>query len=166
MRKRTETEKKAMGLVDPIFRDLAIKKGSRGYMPLLDIICYAYANPDCSFEAILTLIQKENYYVGIKDDPQVETAETLKSRDFRFKPSMVRTIETAIEGTNLDVLEKYGLKELLVILKENKSDGVSVEDELLQKIGEKYARYQEHEDRVIIFFCKKILNYIKRFASN
>ena len=99
MRKRTETEKKAMGLVDPIFRDLAIKKGSRGYMPLLDIICYAYANPDCSFEAILTLIQKENYYVGIKDDPQVETAETLKSRDFKFRCSRKIWLKRVISNT-------------------------------------------------------------------
>lgn len=42
MRQRTGREKYAMGLLNPIFRDLAIKKGTRGYMPLMDLICYAY----------------------------------------------------------------------------------------------------------------------------
>ena len=53
MRQRTGREKYAMGLLNPIFRDLAIKKGTRGYMPLMDLICYAYENPDKSFHDII-----------------------------------------------------------------------------------------------------------------
>ena len=201
MRERTETEKIAMGKLNPIFRDLAIKKGTRGYMPVMDLICYAYENPDKKFHDIIEYLAKEKYYVGVKitrpqeeitarievaaklamksaleagktsDEAKLESDEAARSErsslaneaEFSLIPSMERSIETALEGTPIDILCKYGIEKLSVLV-----EGVGaveqeeMEKQLLADLGEKYNEYKTHNERVIVFFAKKLLKYIKQ----
>lgn len=200
MRKRTETEKMAMGLLDPIFRDLAIKKGTRGYMPVMDLICYAYENPDKKFHDIIEYLAKENYYVGVKitrskeeitarieeaakramksaleagktsGEAKLESDEAARrvksslanEAEFSLIPSMERSIETALEGTPAEILSRYGIEKLSVIVEA--VDAVAqekLEEQLLEDLGEKYNEYKTHNERVIVFFAKKLLKYIK-----
>lgn len=152
MRKRTAEEERVMGLVDPIFRRLAIKKATRGYTPLMDLICYAYANPEKKFPEIIDYLSRENFYVGVKSAEE----------HFSLMPSIVRTIETALEGTNTEVLSEYGLEKLCVIVQDrNEAEQLQMQEELLSELGEKYAEYKTHEERVIVFFSKKLLKFIQ-----
>lgn len=141
-----------MGLLEPILRELAIERTKRGYVPLLNMMCYAYANPNMGFNAIMDYLEKTDFYVGVSNE------KTEENKIFSLRPSMVRTIETALEGTNLMILKKYGLEKLCIILKDrNGSEEVGEEEQLLSEIGEKYAEYDTHEKRIIVFFCKKLL---------
>lgn len=152
MRTRTEEEKRVMGLLDPIFRDLTIKKSTRGYMPLMDLICYAYANPDAKFQNIMDILQKENFYVGVKEGTD----------EFTLIPSMERSLETALEGTPIEILTKYGLEKLAVLVEDRNAEEQSqMEEQLLADLGEKYSEYASHEERVIVFFARKLLKHIK-----
>lgn len=160
MRKRSDKEKEAMGLVDPIFQDLLLKHSTRGYMPILDIVIYAYANKEKEFNWIMKYLKGANYYVGVSETPEVETEATLKTLVYRLNPSMVRTIETALEHSKN--LQRYGLEKLKVILDEdNDPDAIDKETKLLNEIGEQYGEYDTHEERVIVFFTKKILRYLE-----
>lgn len=200
MRKRTDGEKYAMGLLDPIFRDLAIKKGTRGYMPVMDLICYAYENPDKKFHDIIKYLAKENYYVGVKitrsDEEITERIETaaklaMKSAleegktsseakleadeaakrvkgalaneaEFSLIPSMERSIETALEGTPAEILSLYGIEKLSILVEAvDVVDREKLEEQLLADLGEKYNEYKTHNERVIVFFAKKLLKHIK-----
>lgn len=201
MRQRTDGEKYAMGLLDPIFRDLAIKKGTRGYMPVMDLICYAYENPDKSFHDIIEYLAKENYYVGVKITrseeeiaEHIETAAKLAMKsalkagktsseaklesdeaarkakivlaneaEFSLIPSMERSIETALEGTSEEILSLYGIEKLSILIEAVDVEAQwNLEEQLLEEIGEKYNEYKTHNERVIVFFAKKLLKYIKR----
>lgn len=200
MRKRTETEKMAMGLLDPIFRNLAIKKGTRGYMPVMDLICYAYENPDKKFHDIIEYLAKENYYVGVKITrseeeiaAHIETAAKLAMKsaleagktsseaklesdeaarkakrvlaneaEFSLIPSMERSIETALEGTPAEILSLYGIEKLSILVEAvDVESQENLEEQLLEDLGEKYNEYKTHNERVIVFFTKKLLKYIK-----
>lgn len=200
MRQRTGREKYAMGLLNPIFRDLAIKKGTRGYMPLMDLICYAYENPDKKFHDIIKYLAKENYYVGVKitrsEEEIVERIETatklaMKSAleegktsseakleadeaakrvrgilaneaEFSLIPSMERSIETALEGTPSETLSLYGIEKLSILVEPlDVVEQEKLEEMLMEDLGEKYNEYKEHNERVIVFFVKKLLKYIK-----
>lgn len=200
MRKRTETEKMAMGLLDPIFRNLAIKKGTRGYMPVMDLICYAYENPDKKFHDIIEYLAKENYYVGVKITrseeeiaAHIETAAKLAMKsaleagktsseaklesdeaarkakrvlaneaEFSLIPSMERSIETALEGTSAETLSLYGIEKLSILIEAVDAESQeNLEEQLLEDLGEKYNEYKTHNERVIVFFTKKLLKYIK-----
>lgn len=153
MRKRTAEEERVMGLVDPIFRNLAIKRATRGYMPLMDLLCYAYVNPEKEFLDILEYLSHENFYVGIKPS----------ENHFGLIPSIVRTIETALEGTTTETLSEYGLEKLSVIVQDrNEAEQFDMHEELLSELGEKYAEYKTHEERVIVFFSKKLLKFIQK----
>ena len=200
MRQRTGREKYAMGLLNPIFRDLAIKKGTRGYMPLMDLICYAYENPDKSFHDIIEYLAKENYYVGVKITrseeeiaAHIETAAKLAMKsalkagktsseaklesdeasrkakrilaneaEFSLIPSMERSIETALEGTPSETLSLYGIEKLSILVEPlDVVEQEKLEEMLMEDLGEKYNEYKEHNERVIVFFVKKLLKYIK-----
>lgn len=200
MRKRTETEKMAMGLLNPIFRNLAIKKGTRGYMPVMDLICYAYENPDKKFHDIIEYLAKENYYVGVKITrseeeiaAHIETAAKLAMKsaleagktsseaklesdeaarkakrvlaneaEFSLIPSMERSIETALEGTSAETLSLYGIEKLSILIEAVDAESQeNLEEQLLEDLGEKYNEYKTHNERVIVFFTKKLLKYIK-----
>ena len=200
MRQRTGREKYAMGLLNPIFRDLAIKKGTRGYMPLMDLICYAYENPDKSFPDIIEYLAKENYYVGVKITrseeeiaAHIETAAKLAMKsalkagktsseaklesdeaarkakrilaneaEFSLIPSMERSIETALEGTPSETLSLYGIEKLSILVEPlDVVEQEKLEEMLMEDLGEKYNEYKEHNERVIVFFVKKLLKYIK-----
>lgn len=200
MRQRTDGEKYAMGLLDPIFRNLAIKKGTRGYMPVMDLICYAYENPDKNFHDIIEYLAKENYYVGVKITrseeeiaAHIETAAKLAMKsaleagktsseakaesdeaarkakrvlaneaEFSLIPSMERSIETALEGTAEEVLSLYGIEKLSILIEAvDVESQENLEEQLLEDLGEKYNEYKTHNERVIVFFAKKLLKYIK-----
>lgn len=160
--KRSEQEKKAMGLVDPIFRYLSIKRATRGYMPLMDIIIYAYANEEKTFKEIMQYLSEVKFYIGVSEEPDEETVETRRKSVYRINPSMVRTIETALENSSDQQLREFGLEKLKILLDEDIAyDHEVMEVRLLEEIGEKYAKsYETHEERVIVFFAKKILKYI------
>ncbi len=150
MRKRTEAEKIAMGMVEPILRELSIRRDTRGYVPLLNMICYAYANPKKNFNEIMDYLEKEDFYVGVV--PAMKEEKDV----FSLRPSMVRTIETALETStrkNKEILMSYGLEKLSIIAEDWKSSEKAwVEEQVLLEIGEKYAKYDTHEKRVIVFF--------------
>ncbi len=201
MRKRTETEKLAMGLLNPIFRNLAIKKGTRGYMPVMDLICYAYENPGRNFHDIIEYLAKENYYVGVKitrtqeeitakveaaakkamksaieagktaSEAKAESDETARKvrralaneAEFSLIPSMERSIETALEGTPEEILSLYGIEKLSVLLEDRSPiEQEEMERQFLADLGEKYNEYETHNERVIVFFAKKLLKYINQ----
>lgn len=152
MRTRTDQEKEAMGKVEPIFRVLKLKQVTPGTIPLMDIIIYAYAYPEEKFLEMFKLIEKENDYLGIRMEGVEERIDSLKR-------AMVETIMTALE-VNMTVLEGFGLGKLRVIVDEDTDPQIDVETKLLEDIGEKYQDYT-HEERVIVFFVKKVLKFIK-----
>ena len=159
MRTRTEEEKRAMGLLDPIFRDLGIKKATRGYVPLMDLACYAYANPNKKFGEIIDYLGRENSYIGVKTTSSAE--EIAMGMECALIPSMERTIETALEGTSLEILAMYDLDKLSVLVQDrNIQEQEKMEEQLLADLGEKYNEYSTHNERVIIFFVKKLLRHI------
>lgn len=199
MRTRTEKEKEAMGMLNTVFRELSIKKGTRGYLPVMDMICYAYAYPEQKFSEIIKILSKENFYVGVKQTRTVEEieakvqevckqamreaiekcktveetqefveckiqkAEAVLAEEAKFSllPSMRRSIATALEGTPKELLAKYGLEKLSIILEDgNPIERAKIEEKLLEDLGEKYSEYETYEERVIVFFAKKILKYI------
>ena len=160
--KRTEQEKYAMGLLSPIFREINIKQDTRGYMPLVDLLCYAYAYPNVPFQEIMEILTKRNHYVGVK---WIQEAETIKEREkakYNLYPSMRRCIVTAIERTDQQTLVKYGLEELTIILGDaNPEEEERIKKELLEIIGKEYEQYDAYAERVIVFFARRILEYLR-----
>lgn len=149
MRKRTEKEKEAMGRIVPVLESLKIKKSTRSYVPLLDVMSYAAAYPDVEFRDIIEELLKQNSYVGVNtSDPNSEN---------QILPAMVRTVETAFERGNSDRLKEIGMSEDIIV-KILDSDNYD-ESDLLQVLGEKYKKYT-HEERIVYYFIKKVLKYL------
>lgn len=201
MRKRTEKEKEAMGLLAPIFRELSIKKGTRGYEPVMDLISYAYAYPDKKILEIMQNLEKENFYISIKMAKKPEEVEAkiqaaakkaivkaleegktnqeaeknaneaaereriilAEEAKFTLYPSMRRCIATAVEGTDKMTLDKYGLEKLSIILQDgNPIERAKIQEKLLDELGENYSEYKTYEERVIVFFARRLLEYISK----
>ena len=150
MRKRTEAEKIAMGRIVPVLERLRIKKTTRAYVPLLDFMSYAAAYPDVEFNDIVKLLLEGNTYIG------VNLAD--KDSENQLMPSMVRTIETALERGKNEYLHEIGISEEVIRRVLNSQD-YDPED-LLQVLGEKYQKYT-HEERIVYYFVKKVLKYLK-----
>lgn len=151
MRTRTQEEKAVLGKVEVIMRNLCIKKTTRGYGPLLDIIAYAYVYPEKDILDIVEYLSKENSYVGVFLDGEDEDGKNVDNRIF---PAMIRTIETAIERANNNYLKVLKLDKLKLILDEHS------DDDLISEIGEKYSRY-DHDEQILVYFVKKILKDLK-----
>lgn len=147
MRTRTQEEKAVLGKVEVIMRNLCIKKTTRGYSPLLDIIAYAYAYPEKDILDIVEYLSGENSYVGVFLD--VEDGDE-KNVDNRIFPAMIRTIETAIERADNEYLKVLKLDKLKLILDEHS------DEELISEIGTKYEQY-EHDEKILVYFVKKVL---------
>lgn len=151
MRKRTDGEKAAMGRIVPILEGLDIKKNTRGYMPLLDLMSYAAAYPNVKLRDIIDELSKNNTYIGI--------SITEDKKDNQVFPAMVRTIESAFERGRDTQLKDLGIsKEVIDKVLDSKGDK---EDqlELLEVLGEEYKSYS-HEERIVFYFVKKILKYL------
>ncbi len=119
----------------------------------MDLICYAYANPDMKFHKILEMLPKENFYVSVKSGTD----------EFTLIPSMERSIETALEGTPKEILLMYGLEKLEVLVQDrNAEEQKEMEEQFLEDLGEKYGQYETHEERVVVFFARKLLKHIKQ----
>lgn len=151
MRKRTDGEKAAMGRIVPILEGLDIKKNTRGYMPLLDLMSYAAAYPNVKLRDIIDELSKNNTYIGI--------SITEDKKDNQVFPAMVRTIESAFERGRDTQLKELGISKEVIdkVLdsKGNKEDQL----ELLEVLGEEYKSYS-HEERIVFYFVKKILKYL------
>ena len=165
MRRRTENEKKALGLITPILREINIKQATRGYVPLVDVLCYAYANPMATFQKAMKELMAGNYYVGVKRDEEVDYVEEryqqAVNQRFTIYPSMRRCIITGLERTDKEVLVRYDLEKLTIILEAwNPKEDEKANECFFKAIGNRYARYDTYEERVIVYFCHKILNYI------
>lgn len=203
MRVKTEKEKEAIGKLTPIFRELNIRKDISGYEPILDFICHEYAFPNDEFKETLNILEKENFYIGIKQpktkssimkhvkevankemlialeegsslqkaqlkaDSRAKETEMklLEENKFALLPAMKRCIVTALEHTKRcdeTILSKYSLDSLTIILEdENMIKEEWIKDHLLEYIGEEYAQYETYEERVVAFFSKNLLQYIK-----
>lgn len=151
MRKRTDGEKAAMGRIVPILEGLDIKKNTRGYMPLLDLMSYAAAYPNVKLRDIIDELSKNNTYIGI--------SIIEDKKDNQVFPAMVRTIESAFERGRDTQLKELGIsKEVIDKVLDSKGDK---EDqlELLEVLGEEYKSYS-HEERIVFYFVKKILKYL------
>lgn len=151
MRKRTDGEKAAMGRIVPILEGLDIKKNTRGYMPLLDLMSYAAAYPNVKLRDIIDELSNNNTYIGI--------SITEDKKDNQVFPAMVRTIESAFERGRDTQLKELGIsKEVIDKVLDSKGDK---EDqlELLEVLGEEYKSYS-HEERIVFYFVKKILKYL------
>ena len=151
MRKRTDGEKVAMGRIVPILERLDIKKNTRGYMPLLDLMSYAAAYPNVKLKDIIDELSNNNTYIGI--------SITEDKKDNQVFPAMVRTIESAFERGRDTQLKELGIsKEVIDKVLDSKGDK---EDqlELLEVLGEEYKSYS-HEERIVFYFVKKILKYL------
>lgn len=151
MRKRTDGEKAAMGRIVPILEGLDIKKNTRGYMPLLDLMSYAAAYPNVKLKDIIDELSNNNTYIGI--------SITEDKKDNQVFPAMVRTIESAFERGRDTQLKELGIsKEVIDKVLDSKGDK---EDqlELLEVLGEEYKSYS-HEERIVFYFVKKILKYL------
>ncbi len=151
MRKRTDGEKAAMGRIVPILEGLDIKKNTRGYMPLLDLMSYAAAYPNVKLRDIIDELSNNNTYIGI--------SITEDKKDNQVFPAMVRTIESAFERGRDTQLKDLGIsKEVIDKVLDSKGDK---EDqlELLEVLGEEYKSYS-HEERIVFYFVKKILKYL------
>lgn len=151
MRKRTDGEKAAMGRIVPILEGLDIKKNTRGYMPLLDLMSYAAAYPSVKLKDIIDELSNNNTYIGI--------SITEDKKDNQVFPAMVRTIESAFERGRDTQLKELGIsKEVIDKVLDSKGDK---EDqlELLEVLGEEYKSYS-HEERIVFYFVKKILKYL------
>ncbi len=201
MRIRTQEEKIAMGLLSPIFREMSIKLGSRGSIPLTDLICYSYANPEVNFEKTMEVLLKGNSYIGVKKNQSPEEIEKKAQKrakevmleaiangdtteEVREKveeelihmremlteeakgalyPSIKRCIATALERSEEEVLSKYGLKGLTIILKDgNQTEEERIKSQLLDVIGQEYSKYETYEERITMFFATKILEYMRK----
>ena len=151
MRKRTDGEKVAMGRIVPILESLDIKKNTRGYMPLLDIMSYAAAYPNVKLKDIIEELSNNNTYIGI--------SITEDKKDNQIYPSMVRTIESALERGQNEELEQLGISEKVIkkVLDSNGDEGD--QQELLEVLGGEYKKYS-HEERIVFYFVKKILKYL------
>lgn len=145
MRKRTESEKAVLGRVELIMRKLCIRKDTRAYGHLLDIITYAYVNRDEDIIDIANFLRKENFYVGVF----LEEC-SKKNADNQIWPALIRTIETAIEKADKRYLNYLGLNKLKIILDDHS------EEELISEIGEKYTKYA-HDEQILVYFVKKVL---------
>jgi hypothetical protein len=202
MRVKTAKEKEAMGKLTPVFRELNIRKDISGYEPIMDCICYQYAFPEIGFQETLSVLQQENYYIGIKQTPKVseivqkmqevvhaemisgiqngqslETArwmaqtrakeveiQLMERNKFTLLPAMKRCVVTAIEQTKNSekILSKYSLEKLTIILEdENIKKEEEIKEHLLDYIGEEYAEYETYEERIVAYFSKQLLEYIR-----
>lgn len=153
MRKRTDKEREVLGRVESIFRLLNLDKNDAGYVPLLDVIIYAYAFPEEELTKIVELLSVENYYLGIRSLNE----ENLSQIDALYS-AMVHTIKFTIESgkdEDLATLKLYGMK---IILKGKR--GAELERILLDEIGKKYQPYS-NDEKIVLFFIKKILKAIK-----
>lgn len=155
MRERTPLEKEVLGKVEVIFRYLNIERETIGYVPLLDIIMYAYAFPEKSLNSIIKKLAKENYYLGIKS---ISTKNEMGYEETVYY-EVVHTIKTAIERAEDVDLEELQLDKLNVILKGKR--GLDLEEELLEEIGEKYAKYS-NDEKIVLYFIKKILKAVTK----
>ena len=153
MRKRTDKEIEAFGMVEAIFRQLRISKDGGGYAPLLDCIIYAYAFPDISLIDVVERLSKENYYLGIRLADRVDATQTEK-----IYSEMVHTIKSAIDCPNISYLKTLELDGMKVILKGKR--GKELEKVLLAEIGKKYHQYS-NDEKIVLFFIKKILKAVK-----
>lgn len=149
MRKRTEAEKVAIGRIVPILRNLRIRQDISGYGPLLDIMSYAAAYPEVEFRDIVAEMLKNNTYTGISP-----TSNEVEDQIF---PSMVRTIETALERGKNEYLQEIGISEEVIKQVLNSHD--YKEADLLKVLGEKYEEYS-HEERIVYYFIKKVLKHL------
>ena len=87
----------------------------------------------------------------------------VNEAEFSLLPSMERSIETALEGTSEKILSLYGIEKLSILIEAVDVEAQwKLEEQLLEEIGEKYNEYKTHNERVIVFFSKKLLKYIKR----
>lgn len=166
MRKRTIKEKKVMGKVEEILRQLKITNSTPGYMPLLDTIVYAYAFPEQDFLDIIAYLERENYYVGIAPRKKENDADTKTNpkttgskRNEDILSAMVTSIETTIEKANTGYLSSLELNKLNKILPEEEKTTEEKENDLLSEIGEKYKKYT-YDEKIIVYFSKKILKYL------
>lgn len=153
MRGRTDKEIQAMGNVEAIFRQLGIEKDGGGYAPLLDCIIYAYAFPNVSLTEVVEILSKENYYLGIRLADKANATQTE-----RIYSEMVHTIKSAIDCPDLNYLKFLGLDGMKVILKGKR--GNELEQVLLAEIGKEYHQYT-NDEKIVLFFIKKILKAIK-----
>ena len=104
--KRTEQEKYAMGLLSPIFREINIKQDTRGYMPLVDLLCYAYAYPNVPFQEIMEILTKRNHYVGVKWIQEAETIKDesiLKAATHHYEKQKQKIEESFTEEINKEI---------------------------------------------------------------
>lgn len=151
MRKRTDGEKAAMGRIVPILEGLDIKKNTRGYMPLLDLMSYAAAYPNVKLKDILEELSNNNTYIGI--------SITEDKKDNQVFPAMVRTIESAFERGRDTQLKELGIsKDVIDKVLDSKGDEED-QQELLEVLGGEYKKYS-HEERIVFYFVKKILKYL------
>lgn len=146
MRRRTERENAVLGKVELIMRNLSIRKDTRAYGHLVDIITYAYVHKDEDIIDIANFLQKENFYVGVC----LGEVYSEKNAVNKIWPALIRTIETAIEHANDRYLQELGLDKLKIILDDHSAE------ELIAEIGEKYIKYA-HDEQILVYFVKKIL---------
>lgn len=108
MSKRTEREKYAMGLLSPIFRELNIKLGSRGSIPLTDLICYLYAYPEVHLEKAMEILLKRNSYIGVRTDKTPEEIEEKAQKNAK------EVMQAALKsGCTVEEAEERGQEELM-----------------------------------------------------
>lgn len=151
MRKKSDKEKEILGRVVQVLNVLRIKKSTRGYAPLLDFISYAAVHPEVSLESISKYLLDNNTYIGIS------SGVYSRNHDKELMPSMVRTIETALERGNDESFRKLDMSE--DVIERILDSDTYTEIDLLEVLGEKYADYS-HEERVVFYFVKKIVKYI------
>ncbi len=152
MRKKTDKEKEIMGQVEEVLRWLQINKDSAGYMPLLDSIVYAYAFPDEGLTDIIDMLSRENYYLGLHDEnSNVDARDAIYSK-------IVSTVKSAIEAGDRQYMMYLQLDRLKVILQGKR--GKELEDLLLTELGDKYRQYS-NDEKIVLFFIKKILKAVK-----
>lgn len=151
MRKRTDGEKAAMGRIVPILEGLDIKKNTRGYMPLLDLMSYAAAYPNVKLKDIIDELSNNNTYIGI--------SITEDKKDNQVFPAMVRTIESAFERGRDTQLKELSISKEVIDKVLDSTGGKKDQQELLEVLGEEYKSYS-HEERIVFYFVKKILKYL------
>ena len=158
MRYKTDKEKEIMGKVELMLRRLKINRESEGYVPLVDIIVYAYAFPDESILDIAKKLNTENHYLGIAQYDRIAYYHKVQIKEGQtLLPALVRTIGFAIERADEQYLAELRMGKLVTIIK----DTEDAEEAFLSEIGEaKYGQYT-HLERVLIYFVKKVLKYLK-----
>lgn len=158
MRKRTDKEKEVLGKVEAIFKNLDLDKENQGYVPLLDATVYAYAYPKQGLIEIIELLSRKNHYLGLL---QLEGSQELRTTSERVYLAIVHTVKSGIERAEREYLEMLQLDSLEVILSGKR--GVELEELLLHEIGEDYAEYS-NDEKIVLFFIKKILKAVKNEA--